>query len=373
MRKHYIPCSETAPLTVATVSDGLPPSLQARVFPAKTGTKEPAVKRWQKSWKTPQKRKRMMLEYITDFAHNPVGIRLGWDYATNLNLTVIDIDKPDALTEHQLNVLEKWPWLVWTQRGMHCYGLLPHGVVMEKRHDWGEFLSEGAFVMAPGTLHPTGIQYRPSLHFGKGNIPTFSPELLEDLAKATRPSDPSCPAPPHTTTIGKPDTGVGAWTGSPNPALFDMLRHWAYKQPRPATQEEWRQTIVTKGLEMAAAMPDRSGINDKVVIDMAGRIASWTWKFRRPANPFATTDSEVQKERNRRSIASRRARVADRNKKVLELHAKGWSLRAIASEMKMGKSSVADVIRNAKVRGTAATPEESSCPTITHTTSARMA
>ena len=360
MRKQYILCSEAAPLIMATVSDGLPPCLQPRTFPVEPGTKKPAVKKWQKSLKTRHGQEEQMRRYIRDFPNSTVGIRLGWDYATNSNLAVIDIDKPDALTEHQLNVLEKWPWLVRTRRGIHCYGLLPHGVVMEKNYAWGEFLSEGAFVMAPGTLHPTGIQYRPSPHFGKGNIPTFSPELLEDLAKATRPSDPPCPAPPHTPTIGKPDTFGGAWTGSPNPALFEMLRHWAYKQPRPATQEEWRQTIVTKGLEMAAAMPDRSGINDQAVIGMAGRIASWTWKYRRPANPFSTTDSEVQKERNRRSIASRRARVAERNERVLELHAKGWSVRSIASTMQIGKSTVGDVVKIAKLGGITATLEESS-------------
>ena len=152
-----------------------------------------------------------------------------------------------------------------------------------------------------------------------------------------------------------------------------MLRHWAYKEPRPATQEEWRQIIAEKGLEMAAAMPDRSGINDRAVIGMAGRIASWTWKYRRPASPFATTDSDVQKERNRRSIASRHAKVAERNERVLKLRAKGLSLSEIASEMYMVRSTVAYVIRKATARGTAATPEVSSCPTITHMTSASMA
>ena len=151
MQLEYIPCSESAPLTMATIPAGLHPFLYHRAFPVKPGTREPEVKRWQIPRKTRHGREKLLMHYITKFPNSSVGIQLGWDYATLSHVAVIDIDRPDQLSEYLVSVLEKRPWVVRTRRGMHCYGTPPENMrYAEKGYPWGEYLTGGNFVMAPG-------------------------------------------------------------------------------------------------------------------------------------------------------------------------------------------------------------------------------
>ena len=378
MRIQYTPCSEAAPLTMATVSDRLPPFLQLRIFPVVSGTKKPAVARWQKPRKTSHGRKRIVKDYITRFPDNPVGIRLGWDYDTLSYLVVIDIDRPDQLTDHQLSVLEKWAWVVWTHRGMHCYGTPPEDMrYAEKKYPWGEYLPGGSFVMAPGTLHPTGSRYDAGAGFGKGPVPRFSAELLNDLG--LRNPSPHHLRQPHGPSRGddysKPATLAG---GSPGIKFFEDLRHAAYRlwpdrQPRPCTLADWTGHVVDVAIHMA----ENLGVRDDVaVLDSAERVAEWIWdKFDhdlyrsrspRASAPQSTaryshlSDAEevgrIARYHQLKGAENRRARSAPRDEEIRRLAGLGLPQRRIAAQTGIPRSTVQGVLK--RTPGIAATRAE---------------
>lgn len=350
MQHRYASSDSNAPnpLTMAKVVDRLPPTLHYRAFPVRPFTKKPEVERWQIARTTCRGQKNLLKNYVSRFPNSSVGLRLGWDCVTRTHLAVIDVDDLDQLSQYEIGFIEEWPWVVHGHRGPHAYGIPRDEEAQDetKNYLWGQFLFERAFVMAPGTLHPSGDLYTPVSTFGFEPVPVFPPQFLADLRDATRIASPPTRSTPGE-TIGKRDT-----IGSPNPLLFDLLRLWAYRQPRPSTQEAWRQIIEDKGLEMAVDMPDRSGIDDKAVAGMAYRIAIFTWEHR-SSSPFATTDSDVQKERNAQSIASRQKKVALRNSRILALRDQGLSYRAIADaiseEMEdVSKSTVERVVKQAR-------------------------
>ena len=92
-----------------------------------------------------------------------------------------------------------------------------------------------------------------------------------------------------------------------------------------------------------------AGIGDKAMSGMAYRIAIYTWGYR-PSSPFATTDSDVQKDRNAKSIASRRGTAAPRNQRILDLIAENWSYRDIGKALEVSKSTVGRVAKEDKRR-----------------------
>jgi hypothetical protein len=89
---------------------------------------------------------------------------------------VLDFDKPEALEKFELehgNLLATYT--VKTARGLHFYFRDVPGGMSTRTFDGGELRADGAYVVAEGSIHPTGVQYRCVSDF---EIAEFPPSLL---------------------------------------------------------------------------------------------------------------------------------------------------------------------------------------------------
>ena len=146
----------------------LPPQFAFRAFPVHPATKTPAVKRWERHRRTLEGRHRLLDGYQLRFPGHALGLRLG--DGIDGPLVVVDVDHPLHLTEHQLDQLEAWTWIVATARGFHCYGRPPSWALDSvKRQAWGDYLGDRAFVIGPGNLHKSGATDRALPGWGEGS------------------------------------------------------------------------------------------------------------------------------------------------------------------------------------------------------------
>ena len=196
-------------------------------------------------------------------------------------LGVLDVDHPEHLSSDLLAALENWPWRVSTPRGgWHAYVQLPVGRrFMGTRHlPWGDFLSDKSYCLAPGNVTVKGV-YRPQLGFGVGNLPSAPPELLEALL--ARPENPQQPKPKagqptsrDSRTIATPTAGV---TEGRHMALFDVLRAWAYRQPRGDDLDQWISRVKQQAVSLAEQFGDRTDFPDSEARAIGYRVADWIW------------------------------------------------------------------------------------------------
>ena len=145
----------------------LPPMFDDRPFPVHPSTKVPAVAHWQRPRRRGGGWRRKQTEYQLRFPDYAMGLRLGEGLCGEL--AVIDVDHPEELTDHQQGVIEGWPWLVATHRGLHAYGR-PSGqwVKSVKQLPWGDYLAHGSFVVGPGNAHRDGGRYMAMPGWGVG-------------------------------------------------------------------------------------------------------------------------------------------------------------------------------------------------------------
>ena len=106
-------------------------------------------------------------QHVPGFPDYAMGLRLGEGLCGEL--AVIDVNHPEELTDHQQGVIEGWPWLVATHRGLHAYGR-PSGqwVKSVKQLPWGDYLAHGSFVVGPGNAHRDGGRYMTMPGWGVG-------------------------------------------------------------------------------------------------------------------------------------------------------------------------------------------------------------
>ena len=394
MQHQYTGQAHPPAFTMSQVPTTLPPLLRYRAFPVEKGKKKPAVTGWKAAPTDAAERDREERKYCRKFAENPVGLRLG--LYLGIWLVVVDLDALQHLTDYLTGVLEKWPWRVLSYRGYHCYGTPPEDMrYAKKRYSWGEYLTAGDFVMAPGSQHPSGVLYDPAPGFGQGPPPRFPAELLRDLglrgASRWPPRSPPVPKPPalRPTRARTPrprplPPGGGDYTkpttpaGSLGNALFEDLSHEAYRlwpdrQPRPCTLEEWTGQVVKLAIEMAETM---GFTDDAAVLDTAERVAEWIWdhfdrstyRGQSPENkgrPGTAQYSHLPYTEERRRSArygqlkgaeNRRARKVGKDDEVRRLASLGLSQRQIAAKTGVPKSTVQGIL--ARVPGIAATRAE---------------
>ena len=133
--------------------------------------------------------------------------------------------------------------------------------------------------------------------------------------------------------------------------LFETLRYWAYS----AVREFWRP----RGLEpwMAAVRLQAESLNtfkeplsSSEVAGIARSVARYVWRHNTPA-----TFREVQAARGRlggvASGAARLARNEDKRTSARLMAVKGMSIRAIAEELNVGKSTVARWVSHEAISG----------------------
>ena len=215
MQDQYTGQAHPPAFTMSQVPTTLPPFLRYRAFPVEKGKKKPAVTGWNLAPTDDAERDREERHYCRKFAENPVGLRLG--LYLGIWLVVLDLDALQHLTDYLTGVLENWPWRVLSYRGYHCYGTPPEDMrYAQKGYPWGEYLTAGDFVMAPGSLHPSGSLYTAAPGFGQGRAPKFPAELLRDLGltgasrlpprspQSPRPQRPAPPSPRGAIIVNRP-------------------------------------------------------------------------------------------------------------------------------------------------------------------------
>ena len=338
------------------ILETLPDMLWLRAFPVIPETRVPAVKAWQILRTKKLNQLKTVDRYQAKFPNHALGIRMGYGPAGDgpyRFLIVIDVDHPKHLTAKQRLVLESWPWLVRTRRGIHAYGILPEGVVYKKNKlPWGELLSQGNYAVAPGNRLPCGRSYTAAPGFGQGECPVFIEDLLLDLGctpegNVKRSRSGSSTRGARGDDIGRLRTG-----GSLNPAVWDALRHWAYRQPYVNHYVEWEKKVQDKALALNLDLTGGQLSNNEVT-DMASRVTQWVWERREKKEwrrPLDYSDSEVQAELARRKAASVHVKNADRDYQVRELFASGMSKRQIARQMGCSEGTVRNVLKRSTLQ-----------------------
>ena len=370
------------------LASGLPYCLQERAFPVIPTSKQPAVKGWQRLPSTPDGRLLRLTAYLLDFPDSGLGLTLGNTVADAEGidrLAVVDIDRPERLTEYQADVLESWPWAVVTRKGWHCYMAPPPGrrwMDTRKGQPWGDFLANRAFSMGPGNEHPKGGLYQPMLGFGVGNVPMASADLLEALLSAPRTPERSLAAPTwgeHSPIAARAALALETTgPGYRNPGLFNAVRLWAYRQPRGNDKAAWVGRVADHALTLAERFPDRTNFPDAEAAKVGRQVAAWTFdtlnEYQRPKGKGITygkrntqglgivSIKDFQDKQGYRAVLShesRRLENAARDAAIIDRLAAGASYRSIAVDVGLAASTVMRLVNRYRAgAGIGATPAE---------------
>ena len=145
--------------------------------------------------------------------------------------------------------------------------------------------------------------------------------------------------------IGIPDTGdasnlIGkvdtlrvdrASVGERNIALFDTLRFWAYKQPRPREYALWEWLVTERALELREHLPSLWDFPEREARDTAKSVARFTWE-----NPQTAASVDSERQRKRAYLRAKRARQKAHNRDneiIAWRDSHGLSWRAIGARM----------------------------------------
>lgn len=131
--------------------------------------------------------------------------------------------------------------------------------------------------------------------------------------------------------------------GGRNVALFERLRQWAYRNVRhSATWEDWKRACRLQAVaynDAAEPLPSNEADNT------ADSVARYTWN----SFDLAASDkrfSERQAARGRASGKARAAASEDKRVSARLMRSTGMSVRDIAAELGVGKSTVSDWLKD---------------------------
>lgn len=135
------------------------------VFPLRPKSKEPMYNSWSR-----YQEHRPSESQINKWWNDSPGLNIGVVCGDVSHIVVIDIDNKEKLSE---DIYFPVTASVTTGRGHHLYYRLKQNQkVTSKKYDWGEVRSNGNYVVAPCSIHPSGQEYM----WSDGNLPQ-----LEDL------------------------------------------------------------------------------------------------------------------------------------------------------------------------------------------------
>ena len=146
------------------------------VFPVRKGDKLPAVK-----WKRFQE-KRASREKVEEWSRTDCNIGIATGAISNL--VVLDLDTQEAV------ITAKW-WrvpessMVKTAKGWHVYYSHPGGIVKNRAGFWPgmDLRGDGGYVVGPGSIHPSGAEYRLAENACLDNLAPMQDWLLDALKK----------------------------------------------------------------------------------------------------------------------------------------------------------------------------------------------
>ena len=117
--------------------------------------------------------------------------------------------------------------------------------------------------------------------------------------------------------------------GARNLRLFDAIRFWTYSINKGLDVHDFMRRVRVRGLECNRRLPVPLPAHEVVV--MALSVSTWCWSGGGARWHFDHS-REVQRRRGIKSGQVRRARVADRDRAIIDAYREGASMRAIARE-----------------------------------------
>lgn len=219
------------------------------VIPLKPKDKKPLIP-W-KPYQTRHATDEELTEWFTD-GENNLAIVTG----AISNLTVVDCDSQAAIAFFEQQCLSAgvapWTYTVLTPKGKHWYfQFAPGSSNFQAREDWPgiDLRSEGGYVAAPPSIHPTGVAYLvdPDGELDPIPCPTFlfaKPNVTEKRQESMIGNffDPAGP--------GQRNMRLTRLSGFlckklAFPDVLAVCRLWNAQNPEPLPDEEVRRTVVS--------------------------------------------------------------------------------------------------------------------------------
>lgn len=182
-------------------------------------------------------------------------------------------------------------------------------------------------LLTKNPAHPHWRVWRgPKLHYELGELAEYLPGIEK-----------------HTPRRGRvEEVGLGR-----NITVFDWLRHLAYRNIRHyktpgvsiSAWNGWLSWCNGRALERNGEL--QNPLDGREVWHIAKSVAKWTWR-RFDIEASDLRFGELQAHRGRMSGISRAAKNADKRASARLMAAQGYSIRAIAQALGVGKSSVGD-------------------------------
>lgn len=210
------------------------------IFPLKPSSKEPAYGSWLK-----YQTERASLEQIDNWWGANEDLNIAIVCGTVSGIVVIDIDNKEALPA---GLFFPPTATVKTSRGHHYYYQLKEGQkVKSMKFDWGEIRSDGNYVAAPFSVHPSGEIYKwiDCDWATRGGMDYFPYELLQKLnIKDSGPNSKLYE------TAFKGQVGEGSRNSTMASVIGKLLRDFP-------NQEEWPTTVweLVKGVNQKRCNP----------------------------------------------------------------------------------------------------------------------
>ncbi len=137
-----------------------------------------------------------------------------------------------------------------------------------------------------------------------------------------------------------------AEVGERNISLFQDLRYWAYKQPRPKDFKVLEWLVMERALELREHLPSLWDYPEREARDTAKSVAKFCWE-----NPQTAGSVDSDRQRKRAYLRAKRARqkAHNRDNEIIawrDSHGKSW--REIAALVGMSKSGVTDAYSRKK-------------------------
>ena len=154
--------------------------------------------------------------------------------------------------------------------------------------------------------HDAVIRLRDALYTDRaGAAPTPAPLHLI-LETASNPPDQAAPdvAAPGRRRSSRPSAASDET--SPNTAIFNRVRHWAYETPTGPDYASWKRLVLEEGRRCNAEM--RNPLRENEVRNLAANVADWVWKRRANGSVLPVRGRRVNPQARRDGIASGQAR-----------------------------------------------------------------
>ena len=133
------------------------------------------------------------------------------------------------------------------------------------------------------------------------------------------------------------------WPGARNASLFDVVRHWAYAEPKDMGLLNWKAHVQ----DFTRAQNDRFPVplDARELRDVAYSISTWVWAGGGAQHHALSRRSERQRLKGIKSGQARRARNAERDAAILRDIAAGMSKRAVARKYDLAPYAVQHISR----------------------------